>query len=310
MSSLPGEGADPARWSWRPGLPGAAAVDKPAGMTSHDVVARARRQLGERRIGHAGTLDPDATGVLVLGIGAAARLLRFAAGLRKSYVGEVVLGVETTTLDDSGEVSARHDMSGVTIEDVVAAARGLTGEIDQIPPMVSAVQVGGRRLHELARQGITVERQPRPVTVARFDVAPAGEPGVVRVEVDCSSGTYVRSLAADLGTALGGGAHLRRLRRVAVGHFDATTLVPLDSLAPERVEPPERLVAHLQTLRVHGGLALDVANGKVLDRARLGADDPGPWAVLGEDGRLVAVYEAHGEGRAKPALVIPLRGPK
>ncbi len=292
-------------WSWRPGLPGAVAVDKPAGMTSHDVVARARRQLGERRIGHAGTLDPDATGVLVLGIGAAARLLRFAGGLGKSYVGEVVLGVETTTLDDSGEVTARHDMSGVSLDDVVAAASGLTGAIEQIPPMVSAVQVGGRRLHELAREGVTVERQPRPVVVSRFEVTPAGEPGVVRIAVDCSSGTYVRSLAADLGAALGGGAHLRNLRRIAVGHFDETRLVLLDALTPEQVEPPERLVAHLQTVRVHGGLERDVANGKVLDRARLGAGAAGPWAVLGEDGRLVAVYEAHGEGRAKPSLVLP-----
>ncbi|HEX8582411.1 MAG TPA: hypothetical protein VF640_08780, partial [Acidimicrobiales bacterium] len=129
-----------------PGPDGVAVVDKPAGWTSHDVVARSRRLLGTRKVGHAGTLDPGATGVLLLGAGRATRLLRFLSGLSKSYVGEVVLGVETTTLDDEGEVTATHDMAGVGVEDVRAAAAAFVGEIDQVPPMVSAVKVGGRRL--------------------------------------------------------------------------------------------------------------------------------------------------------------------
>ena len=192
-------------------------MDKPAGMTSHDVVDRARRLLGTRKVGHAGTLDPDVTGVLLLGVGQATRLLRFVVELPKTYAGQVVLGTETTTLDAGGETTATHDMAGVGLDDVRAAAAGLVGDILQVPPMVSAVRVGGRRLHELAREGVEVERAPRPVTVYRFDVPAEVEPGVFAVEVECSSGTYVRSLAADLGRALGGGAHLRTLRRTAVG---------------------------------------------------------------------------------------------
>ena len=183
---------------------GLAVVDKPAGVTSHDVVAMVRRQLGERRVGHAGTLDPDATGVLLIGVGSATRLLRFLTALGKTYTAEVVLGTETTTLDDSGDVTAVHDMSAVTHDQVrQAVVEHLTGPIFQVPPMVSALKVGGRRLHELAREGIEVERAPRPVTVHRFDVEPTDDPLVYQIEVACSSGTYVRTLAADLGTLLG-----------------------------------------------------------------------------------------------------------
>src|SRR4051794_33698609 len=199
------------------GPDGLAVVDKPAGWTSHDVVAKARGGFGTKKVGHAGTLDPDATGVLLLGVGKTTRLLRFLLDLPKSYVGEIVLGAETTTLDDSGDVTATYDMSGVTLEQVRAAAARFVGDIEQIPPMVSAVKVDGRRLHELAREGKEVERAPRPVTVYRFDVDRTDDALVYRVEVDCSSGTYIRTLAADVGLALGGGAHLRRLRRTAVG---------------------------------------------------------------------------------------------
>src|SRR4051794_24287723 len=139
-------------------IDGLAVIDKPAGCTSHDVVARCRRIFGQRRVGHGGTLDPDATGVLVVALGRATRLLRFLAPLPKSYVAEVVLGTETTTLDDAGEVVAAYDMAGVTLPDVAAAAGAFVGDIEQVPPMVSAVSIGGRRLHELARAGIEVER--------------------------------------------------------------------------------------------------------------------------------------------------------
>jgi tRNA pseudouridine55 synthase len=199
---------------------GVLVVDKEAGCTSHDVVARARRLLRTKKVGHSGTLDPDATGVLLLGVGPATRLLKLLTALPKSYACEIVLGAETSTLDDSGAVTATFDMAGVTLDQARAAAAALTGDIRQVPPMVSAVKVGGRRLHELARAGIEVERAPRPVTVHRFDLAAGPAPGTLRAEVDCSSGTYVRTLAADLGTALGGGAHLRALRRTAIGPFD------------------------------------------------------------------------------------------
>jgi tRNA pseudouridine55 synthase len=196
-------------------------VDKEAGWTSHDVVARCRRIFGQKRVGHAGTLDPDATGVLLVGLGRSTRLLRFLTALPKTYEAEVVLGTSTSTLDASGEVTGTWDMDGVSLAAVRDAARGLTGAIEQVPPMVSAVKVGGRRLHALAREGIEVERQPRPVTVYRFEVMPVTTPGVYRIEVECSSGTYVRVLAADLGEALGGGAHLRNLRRTRIGSVSA-----------------------------------------------------------------------------------------
>ena len=206
-----------------PTVHGLAVVDKPAGVTSHDVVAMLRRRLGERRVGHAGTLDPDATGVLLVGVGNVTRLLRFLTALGKTYTAEVVFGTETHTLDAAGEVTATHDMAGLTEQQVRDAVRlHLTGPIMQVPPMVSALKVDGRRLHELAREGVEVEREARPVTVHRFDVWPTADPLVYRIEVVCSSGTYIRSLAADLGRLVGGGAHLRALRRTACGSFDET----------------------------------------------------------------------------------------
>lgn len=262
-------------------------------------MGRCRRIFGQKRVGHGGTLDPDATGILLVGLGRATRLLRFLAPLPKSYVAEVVLGTETTTLDDSGEVVATHDMAAVGLDDVRAAAAAFVGDIEQIPPMVSAVSVGGRRLHELARAGIEVERAPRPVTVHRIEVHPTSEPGAFGIEVDCSSGTYVRSLAADLGVAVGGGAHLRRLRRTAVGPFTAG--VALDDLGPEHVLAPAAAVAHLAPVTVGPDLAEAVGHGKVLDAGWAGE---GPWAVLDEAGALLAVYERHGDGRAKPAVVV------
>ncbi|RMH76407.1 MAG: tRNA pseudouridine(55) synthase TruB [Actinomyces sp.] len=283
------------------GPSGVAVVDKEAGWTSHDVVARARRVLGTRRIGHAGTLDPDATGVLVLGVGRATRLLRYLGELPKSYVGEIVLGTATSTLDASGEVVATHDMSAVTDDEVRAAAAALTGDILQVPPMVSALKVGGRRLHELAREGVEVERRPRPVTVYRFDVEPVeGEAGVWRAEVVCSGGTYVRSLAADLGAALGGSAHLRSLRRTAVGHLGLDRARPVDEL---ELGPPALAVAHLAAVNVPDEVALEVRQGRVLDRERLGVTGDGPWAVMDRAGDLLAVYVAH-RGRTKPEVVV------
>ncbi len=257
--------------------------------------------FGQKRVGHAGTLDPDATGVLVLGLGRATRLLRYVAGLSKSYTGEVVLGVETSTLDAAGEVTAVHDMAAVALADVVVAARGFVGEISQVPPMVSAVKMGGRRLHELARAGVEVERSPRRVRVTRFDVSAADEPGVFVVEVDCSSGTYVRTLAADLGTSLGGGAHLRRLRRTAVGSYRLADAVALDSLGVEHVLPPAEALRGYPVERVDAEVAAAVAHGAVLDKAWAG---DGPWAVVDADGGLLAVYELRPDGRVKPSVVM------
>jgi tRNA pseudouridine55 synthase len=230
---------------------GLVVVDKEAGWTSHDAVARCRRIFGQRRVGHAGTLDPDATGVLLVGLGRVTRLLRFLTALPKTYTTDIVLGTETSTLDASGEVVDTFDMRGVGAGDVARAAAALTGEIEQVPPMVSAVKVGGRRLHELARQGVEVERRPRTVTVYRFEtLADPSRPGVYRAEVECSSGTYVRVLAHDLGRALGGGAHLDHLRRNRIGSFGEADVRRLDTLGPESVLTPAEAMRDLESVRV------------------------------------------------------------
>jgi tRNA pseudouridine55 synthase len=288
---------------------GMVVVDKEPGCTSHDVVARCRRLFGQRRVGHAGTLDPDATGILLVGLGRATRLLRFLTALGKSYEAEIVLGASTTTHDASGQTVETWDMSGVTIDDVRRAAATLTGRIEQVPPMVSALSVGGRRLHELARAGQVVERAARPVMVDRFDVLSATtEKGVYRVAVDCSSGTYVRVLAADLGTALGGGAHLRCLRRTRVGSFSLDEAHKLDELSTAHVLSPAQAVRDLDHVEVDGDGARHVAHGLALDRVVLGARGDGPWAVIDRTGTLLAVYRATETDRMKPECVLVATG--
>jgi tRNA pseudouridine55 synthase len=292
------------------GPDGLAVVDKDTGWTSHDVVAKARGLLGTRKVGHSGTLDPDATGVLLLGVGRVTRLLRYLGLPAKRYSGVVVLGTSTSTLDASGEVTGTWDMHEVTVGDVRRAAAGLTGDILQVPPMVSAVQVGGRRLHELAREGIEVERAARPVTVHRLQVGDPPSPGCFPIDVECSSGTYVRSLAADLGTALGGGAHLRDLRRTAIGSFAVDEAVRLDALTVDHLLSPREALRDLDTVTVDDATAADVGHGKVLELDRLGVEGEGPWAVVGPGGDLLAVYAAHKAGTAKPDVVLTPNQPR
>lgn len=292
----------------RGGPDGLAVVDKAAGWTSHDVVAKARGLLGTRKVGHSGTLDPDATGVLLLGVGKVTRLLRFLGLPAKTYTGVIVLGTATTTLDASGEVTGSWDMRGVGVADVRAAATALTGDLLQVPPMVSAIQVDGRRLHELAREGIEIERAARPVTVHRFEVGEPIEPGCFPIEVVCSSGTYIRSLADDVGRALGGGAHLRDLRRTAIGSFTVDIAVEVDALDPACLLSPASALRDLPAVTVPDEVAADVAHGKVLELARLGVDaGDGPWPVLGTGGELLAVYERHRGTSAKPSVVLVSR---
>lgn len=275
-------------------------IDKPQRVTSHDVVAMVRRRFGERQVGHAGTLDPDATGVLLVGVGRATKLLRFLTALGKTYRAQVRLGASTDSLDSTGVVTATFDMSTVTLADARAVvAERLTGDIEQIPPMVSAVRVGGRRLHELAREGIEVERAPRPVTVHRFLVDATDAPDVLDIEVTCSSGTYVRTLADDLGRLLGGGAHLHALRRVSAGSFGIEEAASVDDA---RLLSLAEAVRDLDAITVDDTVAAGVAHGRMLPRPA----GEGPWAVLDGHGSLLAVYEAHPteEPLAKPAVVV------
>ncbi len=278
---------------------GCVVVDKPAGCTSHDVVDEVRKALGTRKVGHAGTLDPDATGVLVLGVGQGTKLLQFVTGSDKSYEGTVRFGVETASLDAAGEVTATHDMT-VALDDVVAAAKELTGDIEQIPPMVSAIKVDGKRLHELAREGKEIAREARPVTVGRFEVTATDDPLLYSVSIDCSSGTYIRSLAADLGTALGGGAHLASLRRTAVGPF---TLDDCSSVEEPTLHPVIDLLRGMAVIDVDDVVADQVRNGRSMGPA----PGSGRLVVRGPEAELLAVYEAR-EGELRPVKVLAAPG--
>lgn len=273
-------------------------VDKPSGMTSHDVINVLRRQLGERRIGHAGTLDPDATGVLLVGVGYVTRLLTFLSGLDKTYTGQIVLGTATSTLDSSGTVTATHDMSGVTVDEIKrVVTERFTGKIEQIPPMVSALKVDGVRLHELARQGVEVERAARELMIHSFKVLGMPEPGVVDVEVHCSSGTYIRSLADDLGSTLGGSAHLRNLRRTAVGSFIQSETSSLDAVV---VHEPITAVRTMSRVVANDEMKALIKNGRELEKF----DSPAPWVLVDDTNAVLAIYVQSASGRAKPSVVM------
>ena len=288
---------------------GLVVVDKPAGWTSHDIVAKLRAVYGQRRIGHAGTLDPDATGVLLVGLGRVTRLLRFLQDTTKSYRARIVFGVATDTLDASGAVLERAEMP-VTREQLEQCATSFVGDIEQVPPMVSAIKVGGRKLYELARKGEEVARQARPVRIDALTVeefAPGAYPEAT-INVECSSGTYIRSLAADLGTALGGCAHLARLERLRVGSFSLDEARTMDAIiaAPEAaLLPATTALRDLVQLTVDAEKARAVAHGATFAARAFVPDDaaPGPFAVIDEGGALLAVYERRGAG-VKPAVVL------
>jgi len=295
----------------RPRTDGLVVVDKPAGWTSHDVIARLRKVYGQRRVGHAGTLDPDATGVLLVGLGRATRLLRFLQEAGKAYRGTIAFGIATTTLDASGDVLDREPMP-ITREDVEAGTTRFVGDIEQLPPMVSAVKVDGRRLHELARRGEEVERAPRRVHVERFDIEDF-EPGpypTATALVECSSGTFIRTLAADLGTALGGSAHLASLRRLRVGSFtldEAHVLETIEADPDAVVLPPVVATRDLQRVDVDVEQARAVAHGVTFPAPSLAPGQeptgPGPFAMVGPDGALLAVYERR-RSAVRPAVVL------
>jgi tRNA pseudouridine55 synthase len=303
-----------------PGAPrsGLLIVDKPAGLTSHDVVARVRRLAGTRRVGHAGTLDPMATGVLVVGIGQATRLLGHLALTEKEYAATIRLGETTDTDDADGEVLARQPADGVTDAALRAAAAALTGEIQQVPPGVSAIKVGGQRAYRLTRAGAPPELAARTVTVTALEITGirrgAGAGGGmldVDAEVACSSGTYIRAIARDLGAALGTGGHLTALRRTRVGPYRAADATPLETLleasgpAPLPVIPlAEAAAAAFAARQLTADEARLVSHG---GRLPAGESGTGPVAAFGPDGSLVALL-TEADGQARSLAVFGWRG--
>ncbi len=293
-------------------------VDKPAGITSHDVVARTRRALGTRKIGHAGTLDPMATGLLILGVEGATRLLTYIVGLDKTYQATIRLGEQTDTDDADGRTTARTDASGLTSGQIAAAITPLTGRIAQVPSSVSAIKVAGRRAYELARAGEHVELKAREVEVSRFEVlaerpstssgsdgggsGTGGGGGLIDLDVvvDCSSGTYIRALARDLGAALGVGGHLIALRRTRIGPFDVADAASLDEPAAA-IDPATAATAILPRLDVTADEARDLRHGKRLSGVRLASS---PAAAVDPDGVLVGIVERRGPD-VKSAMNMP-----
>jgi len=274
--------------SEKPGPAGFLIVDKPSGKTSHDVVDAARKWLGTRRIGHLGTLDPQATGVLPLAVREATKLISFITKDTKSYVGGVRFGVETDTLDAQGQETRRHEDGRLpTREEVEAVLEDFRGEIQQIPPMYSAVKKNGVPLHRLARRGEEIERDPKTVTIARLDIT-AFEEGLAEIRVDCSTGTYVRVLAADIGKALGCGAHLESLRRLTSGPFDITQATSFEQLTAEA----ESQVADKRVISPADAMGLPVLelSEDGVKRVRHGADiSPGARLKIAPGEKVVAV---------------------
>jgi tRNA pseudouridine55 synthase len=277
------------------GPDGLALVDKPAGVTSHDVVDGVRRALGTRKVGHAGTLDPMATGLLLVGVGRATRLLRFFGDLPKSYEGTGRLGQETDTLDAEGTVVRTAEVrAGRT--DVERACAALVGASMQTPPAFSAVKVGGRKLYEAARSGEALEAPPRPIRVDAFEVL-AVDGRDWRFRVVCSGGTYVRVLVADVGAALGCGAHLTALRRTAIGPFRVEDAVAVEDLRAPL--PLGRAVEHLPRVDLDPEEARVAVHGSILGPAGI----EGPYAVFGPDARLIGVYRDDG-AKARPEVIL------
>ncbi|WP_319445389.1 MULTISPECIES: tRNA pseudouridine(55) synthase TruB [unclassified Mycobacterium] len=285
--------------------PGLVVVDKPPGMTSHDVVGRCRRIFGTRKVGHAGTLDPMATGVLVIGIERATKLLGLLTATDKSYAGTIRLGQTTSTEDAEGEVLQSIPADQVTAAELESAVAALRGDIDQVPSAVSAIKVDGQRAYKLAREGKPVELASRKVRIARFDVREVRRDGPfvdVDVEVDCSSGTYIRALARDVGAALGVGGHLTALRRTRVGNFGLDEARTLDELA----DAPA-LSYSLDEACLLGFLRRELTAEEV-EHARHGralkpAGIEGVYAATASDGRVIALLSDDG-GRTRSVVVI------
>ncbi len=276
-------------------------VDKPSGITSHDVVDHVRRATGIKKAGHAGTLDPMATGVVIVAVGRVTRLIRFLQDLEKEYLATAMFGVATDTLDADGQVVAVQTMT-VTMDDLAAIRSQFVGEITQVPPMVSALKHDGRRLYELAREGIEVERERRTVTISELEflsVTDAAHP-LVSFRVVCSKGTYVRSLADDLAAALGGFAHLTELRRTRTGSLTEAIAITVDALTDweDHLIAPARALEFMPSVGIGPGYERVVSSGRPMS-----SDEVGLVRVLDSHGTLLAVYRGDGTV-ARPEVVL------
>ena len=280
---------------------GIALIDKQQGFTSHDVVAKLRKLLGTKKIGHAGTLDPMATGLLLMGVGAGTKLMQFLSGLDKTYLATIRLGASSSTDDAQGELGELRDASQVSREQLETEILKLTGNIEQVPSSVSAIKVDGKRAYDLVRAGEEVVLKSRRVTVSRFEIV--GEPLVVekyldiKVEVDCSSGTYIRALARDLGDALGVGGHLTALRRTRIGSFEVSNAREI-AQEPTLVTNLEVLKTLMPEVAISQQQEIDLRHGK-----RLALEISGTSCATA-NGRLVAVIEPVGS-EAKSSVVFP-----
>lgn len=286
-------------------------VDKPQGLTSHDVVARVRKLVGTRKVGHAGTLDPMATGLLLLGVNASTRLLTWIVGLDKQYLATIRLGASSTTDDAEGELSGAPDalvLAAVTEAALASGIAALTGHISQRPSSVSAIKVDGKRAYTLAREGEEVVLPEREVTVSAFDLLETrrGEWIDLDVRVDCSSGTYIRALARDLGARLGVGGHLTALRRTRIGPFAVEAAVPLEDGIADRMLAPAAVAAQLfETVDLTTEQAAELGTGKRIALVGQG----GPIAAVAPDGRLVGLVEII-DGRARILVNFPQEAPR
>lgn len=281
---------------------GFAIVDKEAGWTSHDVVAKARGIFGTKKIGHSGTLDPPATGVLILGLGKATRLLRFITELPKEYEATMIIGSETSTLDSEGEI-VRTTHHRPTLKELQESSLDFIGAINQIPPMVSAIKVQGKRLYEIAREGKEIPRKSRKVYIHELSISDGPESNVFKLKVKCGSGTYVRSLVSDIAQKAGSLAHVGTLRRTAIGSFN--------EIEAKHIEKAE-IIGLTQGLKDYEMIQVD---DKMRDRIQVGAvvgadelspaKSSGPWAIVDSQQNLLAMYENFKPGTLKPAVVLP-----
>ena len=281
---------------------GFAIIDKETGWTSHDVVAKARGIFGTKKIGHSGTLDPPATGVLILGLGKATRLLRFITDLPKEYEATMVIGAETSTLDAQGEILRRTN-NKPSLTELQAISKDFVGVINQIPPMVSAVKVNGKRLYEIAREGKEVTREPRKVKIHELSIADGPQSNVFTLKVKCGSGTYIRSLVADIAKKAGSMGHVGTLRRTAIGSHNEIEAAQLEKAVI--IKLTEGLKDY-EMIQVNDTMRDRIKVGAVLRTEELSPTKVhGPWAIVDSEQNLLAMYENFKNGTLKPAVVLP-----